>query len=41
MRSMTLKESFEGVFSLRHVAEMVVVLEGVLRTLPFVLVGQG
>lgn len=41
MRSMTLKESFEGVFSLRHVAEMVVIMDGVLRTLPFVLVGQG
>jgi putative selenate reductase len=40
-RSMTLKESFEGVFSLKPVAEMVVILEGVLRTLPFVLVGQG
>jgi len=38
--SMRLKESFEGTFSLKHAAEMVVVLEGVLRTLPFVLVGQ-
>jgi len=38
---MTLKESFEGDFSLKHVAEMVVILEGVLRMLPFVLVGQG
>ncbi|MFW6115800.1 MAG: FAD-dependent oxidoreductase, partial [Chloroflexota bacterium] len=41
MRSMTLKEGFEGVFSLSHAAEMVVILEGVLRTLPFVLAGQG
>ena len=41
MRSMTLKESFEGAFSLKHVAEMVVILEGVVRTLPFVLAGQG
>ena len=41
MRSMTLKESFEGDFSLKHVAEMVVILQGVLSTLPFVLVGRG
>ena len=41
VRSMTLKESFEGMFSLRSVAEMSVILEGVLRTLPFVVVGQG
>lgn len=40
VEAMTLKRSFEGVFSLQHVAEMVVVLGGVLRTLPFVLVGQ-
>ncbi len=40
VRSMTLKESFEGVFSLKQAAEMVVVLEGVVRTLPFLLVGQ-
>jgi len=38
--AMTLKRSFEGVFSLQHAAEMAVVLGGVLRTLPFVLVGQ-
>jgi putative selenate reductase len=36
--SMTLKEIFEGEFSLKHSAEMVVILEGVLRTLPFLLV---
>ncbi len=41
MRSMTLNESFAGVFSLRHAAEMVVILEGLVRTLPFLLVGQG
>jgi putative selenate reductase len=41
MQSMTLKESFEGDFSLKHVAEMVVILQGVLSTLPFLLVGQG
>lgn len=41
VRSMTLKETFEGVFSLRPVAEMSVILEGVLWTLPFVVVGQG
>jgi putative selenate reductase len=37
MTSMRLKESFEGEFSLKHVAEMVVILEGVLETLPFLL----
>jgi putative selenate reductase len=37
MTSMTLKEDFEGQFSLKHVAEMVVILEGVLETLPFLL----
>jgi putative selenate reductase len=38
MTSMTLKERFEGAFSLRHAAEMVVILTGVLKTLPFLLV---
>jgi hypothetical protein len=41
MWSMTLRGSFEGEFSTKHVAEMIVILDGVLRTLPFVLVGQG
>jgi putative selenate reductase len=36
--SMALKEEFDGVFSLRPAAEMVVVLTGVLNTLPFLLV---
>ncbi len=38
MASMTLKESFEGTFSMRHAAEMVVILTGVLNSLPFLLV---
>ncbi|MFW6082619.1 MAG: FAD-dependent oxidoreductase, partial [Chloroflexota bacterium] len=38
MRSTRLKESFEGTFSLKHAAEMVVILTGVMRTLPFLLV---
>jgi putative selenate reductase len=37
MTSMRLKEAFEGEFSLKHAAEMVVILEGVLETLPFLL----
>jgi putative selenate reductase len=37
MTSMTLKESFDGEFSLKHVAEMIVILEGVVETLPFLL----
>ncbi len=41
VRSMALKESFAGVFSLEHAAEMMVIVRGVLRTLPFVLAGQG
>ncbi|MBS3783701.1 MAG: hypothetical protein KGY78_04580, partial [Anaerolineae bacterium] len=38
MTSMTLKERFEGSFSLKYAAEMVVILTGVLNTLPFLLV---
>jgi putative selenate reductase len=38
MTSMTLKRSFERTFSLRHAAEMIVVLTGVLETLPFLVV---
>jgi hypothetical protein len=38
MTSMTLQESFVGEFSVKHVAEMIVILEGVLETLPFLLV---
>jgi putative selenate reductase len=38
MMSMTLKERFEGEFSLNHAAEMVVILEGALETLSFLLV---
>ncbi len=38
MTSMTLKRSFEGTFSLRHAAEMIVVLTGVLEALPFLVV---
>jgi putative selenate reductase len=34
---MTLKESFEGSFSLKPAAEMLVILEGALETLPFLL----
>ncbi len=41
MRSMTLKERFEGVFSMSEAAEMVVILEGVLKTLPFAVAGEG
>jgi putative selenate reductase len=37
MTSMRLKEAFEGESSLKHAAEMVVILEGVLETLPFLL----
>jgi putative selenate reductase len=37
MTSMTLKERFEGEFSLAHAAEMVLILKGVLETLPFLL----
>jgi hypothetical protein len=37
MASMTLKESFEEELSLKHVAEMVVILQGVVETLPFLL----
>ncbi len=40
VRSMTLKEGFEGVFSLKRAVEMMVILGGVLRTLPFVLTAQ-
>jgi putative selenate reductase len=36
--SMRLRERFEGTFSLKHAAEMVVVLTGVLDSLPFLLV---
>ena len=38
MTSMSLKESFEGSFSLKYAAEMVVILTGVLNALPFLLV---
>jgi len=38
MMSMTLKESFGGAFSLRYTAEMIVILTGVLNSLPFLLV---
>jgi putative selenate reductase len=38
MTSMALKETFDGTFSLKHAAEMVVILTGVLNTLPFLLV---
>jgi putative selenate reductase len=33
--SMTLKESFDGEFSLKHAAEMVVILDGILTSLTF------
>jgi putative selenate reductase len=36
--SPTLKESFKGTFSLKNAAEMVVILTGILNTLPFLLV---
>jgi hypothetical protein len=35
---MTLKRSFEGAFSLKHAAEMILILTGVLNTLGFLLV---
>ena len=38
MASMTLKQRFEGSFSLKHAAEMILILTGVLNTLPFLLV---
>jgi len=38
MTAMELKRSFEGTFSMKHAAEMVVILTGVLNTLPFLLV---
>ena len=38
MASTTLKRSFEGSFSLKHAAEMILILTGVLNTLPFLLV---
>ncbi len=38
MTSMTLQEEFDGVFSLGRVAEMVVILTGVVNTLPFLFV---
>jgi putative selenate reductase len=38
MASMTLKRSFEGAFSLKHAAEMILILTGVLNTLGFLLV---
>lgn len=37
MMPMTLEESFDGVFSMERAAEMVVILTGVLRSLPFLL----
>ncbi len=38
MTSSVLKESFKGAFSMRHAAEMVVVLTGVVDKLPFLVV---
>lgn len=37
LREATLKETFAGIFSLRPVAEMRVILEGVLASLPFLM----
>ena len=38
MTAMTLKENFEGTFSLRPAAEMIAILTGVRKSLPFLLV---
>lgn len=38
--SMLLREEFEGVLSMKHVAEMIVILTGVVNSAPFLLVSE-
>lgn len=38
--AMTLKEAFDGVFSLKEAAEMMLIFDGVTNSLSFLLVGS-